>query len=248
MPSHDLLNVYFYSREENDEMPGDWGADRPGYTRTGQISRREDTGDLRTFWLTSAGGSTAHWLLARNGWPRRVALARAIRNSKGPAAYVEPPLEAGPPLTGQPPATPQPQSVVMQPLPANGPTLASASLIDRTGDPAGRASFVEDENGNAVIHVEAIGLTDGLRGSHRHAVASCEPPPFTSAGGHVNPSGVHHGLLAEDGLHDGDLLNLEAIDDGRAFFRSSDRQGDAEPRTALAARRRRRRDRQPCQF
>jgi superoxide dismutase, Cu-Zn family len=40
-----------------------------------------------------------------------------------------------------------------------------------------------------------------------HAVGKCEPP-FDSAGGHFNPGGKKHGLMAPEGPHAGDMPNL----------------------------------------
>ena len=46
-------------------------------------------------------------------------------------------------------------------------------------------------------------------GIHFHEKGSCEPPAFTSAGGHFNPDGKEHGLENEKGPHAGDLKNLK---------------------------------------
>jgi Cu-Zn family superoxide dismutase len=42
---------------------------------------------------------------------------------------------------------------------------------------------------------------------HVHGVGKCEPP-FTSAGGHFNPGGKKHGIMAAEGHHAGDMPNL----------------------------------------
>ncbi len=54
----------------------------------------------------------------------------------------------------------------------------------------------------------------GPRAVHIHEVGKCDPPEFTTAGAHLNPSGKKHGLLNPDGPHDGDLPNLTVAPDG----------------------------------
>ena len=48
---------------------------------------------------------------------------------------------------------------------------------------------------------------------HVHAVGKCDPP-FDSAGGHFNPAGKKHGLMASDGHHAGDMPNLHSPQSG----------------------------------
>src|SRR5229473_2274136 len=67
-----------------------------------------------------------------------------------------------------------------------------------------------------VIVAELSGLPPGPHGMHIHAVAKCEPPAFTSAGGHFNPTGHKHGYNAEAGPHLGDLPNVIVATDGKA--------------------------------
>ena len=64
-------------------------------------------------------------------------------------------------------------------------------------------------HGSVVVTGRFKDLTPGFHGFHFHAVGRCEPP-FTSAGGHHNPSGVGHGQ------HDGDLPPLLVQQDGTA--------------------------------
>ncbi|PYM07052.1 MAG: superoxide dismutase, partial [Candidatus Rokuibacteriota bacterium] len=44
----------------------------------------------------------------------------------------------------------------------------------------------------------------------------CDPPDFTSAGGHFNPEGRKHGQQNPEGAHAGDLPNLTVSADGSA--------------------------------
>ena len=70
---------------------------------------------------------------------------------------------------------------------------------------------IEFAGGFATVTVETTTpgkLTPGFHGLHIHAVGLCEPPEFTSAGAHLNPSNKQHGRLNPAGPHVGDLPNL----------------------------------------
>ena len=92
---------------------------------------------------------------------------------------------------------------------ASGATHAAATIIDASGVTVGWARITEDATGRLHVNVQVDGLTEGRHGIHLHAVGSCVPPSFTSAGGHHNPFGAQHGLENPDGPHAGDLPNLE---------------------------------------
>jgi len=95
---------------------------------------------------------------------------------------------------------------------------ARAALADGEGASAGTATFRQGPTG-VVIRIEATGLTPGWHGLHLHGVGQCEGPKFESAGSHVKHggSGAVHGLLNAEGPESGDLPNLYAGADGRAF-------------------------------
>lgn len=96
---------------------------------------------------------------------------------------------------------------------------ASAALKDAQGRDVGRAVLTQGPAG-VLIRVEAAGLTPGWHGLHLHKVGQCDGPGFTSAGAHVTHGGVAsepHGLLNADGPDAGDLPNLYADAQGRAF-------------------------------
>ena len=97
---------------------------------------------------------------------------------------------------------------------------ATADLKDARGQSVGTARFTE-QGGKVRIELQAKGLTPGKHGIHIHAVGSCEPPAFTSAGGHYNPLGRKHGLETPDGAHAGDLPNLEADASGNARYEAT---------------------------
>jgi Cu-Zn family superoxide dismutase len=94
---------------------------------------------------------------------------------------------------------------------------ATADLKDARGQSVGTARL-SDQDGKVRIQLQAKGLAPGKHGIHVHAVGSCEPPAFTSAGGHYNPLGRKHGLETPDGAHAGDLPNLEADASGNARY------------------------------
>ncbi|HEY3065861.1 MAG TPA: superoxide dismutase family protein [Methylomirabilota bacterium] len=90
---------------------------------------------------------------------------------------------------------------------------ATAELRDSGGQPVGTATFTEVSGGVRIV-LDARGLPPGQHGVHVHAVGTCEPPAFTSAGGHFNPGQKEHGMLNPNGPHAGDLPNLTIGTDG----------------------------------
>jgi len=99
--------------------------------------------------------------------------------------------------------------------PATADTIATATLVDATGNPAGEARLLAVGD-QVELAVTAEGLSPGEHGFHLHTTGRCTLPDFKSAGGHLNPSGEGHGLLDNDGHHLGDLPNLTARANGTA--------------------------------
>lgn len=91
--------------------------------------------------------------------------------------------------------------------------MAKAELYNAQGEKVGMATLME-RSGEVTIALQVVKLPPGTHGFHIHAVGKCEPPGFTSAGGHFNPYGKKHGLKGPEGLHAGDLRNLEVRPDG----------------------------------
>ena len=89
--------------------------------------------------------------------------------------------------------------------------VASATLVDATGETVGRVWMREDRR-DGVVYLEASvrDLPPGFHGFHIHEFGRCEAPGFTTAGGHLNPTGATHGE------HAGDLPSLLVTDDGEA--------------------------------
>ncbi len=83
---------------------------------------------------------------------------------------------------------------------------AKAMLKNADGKDVGTAELTQTPFG-VLIKLEIKGLPAGERAVHIHGVGQCEPP-FTSAGGHFNPAGRKHGVLASEGHHAGDMPNM----------------------------------------
>ena len=91
-------------------------------------------------------------------------------------------------------------------------------LVDAAGDALGLATFTEGDDG-VTIHVLVEGLTPGEHGWHLHEFGNCDgatDEPFSSAGGHWNPTDMEHGAPDAEPHHVGDFGNFEATADGLA--------------------------------
>lgn len=93
---------------------------------------------------------------------------------------------------------------------------AVAKLMTNTKGLTGRVEFTE-ENGQMTVTTYVDGLSKGAHGFHIHEIGDCSKADFTSAGGHFNPDKVDHGSLHSDKSHAGDLGNLVAGDDLKAY-------------------------------
>ncbi|HWM14027.1 MAG TPA: superoxide dismutase family protein [Gaiellaceae bacterium] len=81
-------------------------------------------------------------------------------------------------------------------------------LVDASGAAAGIVKLTQ-QGSSVTARAEVEGLTPGFHGFHVHSVGECVAP-FTSAGGHYNPTGAGHGS------HAGDMPSLLVLDDGTA--------------------------------
>jgi Cu-Zn family superoxide dismutase len=90
--------------------------------------------------------------------------------------------------------------------PAPAVQSARAELSDASGRRVGDASLQQLANGVLMV-ADLTALTSGTHAIHLHETGQCVPP-FTSAGGHFNPTGATHGFRNPAGPHAGDLPNI----------------------------------------
>ena len=91
--------------------------------------------------------------------------------------------------------------------------FASATLMSAAGQTVGSVWMREDRRDSVVQLVARVrNLPPGFHGFHIHTTGRCDAPTFTSAGGHLDPSGEAHGD------HAGDLPSLLVNEDGTAFL------------------------------
>jgi superoxide dismutase, Cu-Zn family len=90
---------------------------------------------------------------------------------------------------------------------------AFAILKNAAGEKVGHVWMHElRRDDGVVLFVRARGLAPGFHGFHIHTTGLCDAPGFTTAGGHLNPSGATHNA------HAGDLPSLLVTDDGSAIL------------------------------
>jgi len=92
------------------------------------------------------------------------------------------------------------------------------SIIGNSGAELGKATFTPAPQGVLIrIIVHAGGLSPGWHGTHLHMVGDCsDTAKFEHAGGHIQKSNTHHGLLYVHGPENGDLPNISVASDGSA--------------------------------
>ncbi|SNB47360.1 superoxide dismutase family protein [Geobacter sp. DSM 9736] len=96
---------------------------------------------------------------------------------------------------------------------AEKPITAQATMRDASGTVVGSATFTEKDDG-VEVSVKVAGLPPGKHGIHLHEKGACDPPGFSTAGGHFNPTTKRHGAKNPEGKHAGDLPNLDVKPDG----------------------------------
>lgn len=94
--------------------------------------------------------------------------------------------------------------------PRGGPAMP---LIGASGQTIGTVRAWQTAGGVS-FRIDAHGLPHGVHGIHVHPIGRCDPPDFSTAGTHWNPSGREHGLNNPKGPHDGDMPNVTVAANG----------------------------------
>jgi Cu-Zn family superoxide dismutase len=96
----------------------------------------------------------------------------------------------------------------------------TVELKNAKGESVGTATITENKGskGGVTIKLIAKNLPPGQHAFHIHQTAKCEAPGFTTAGGHFNPEGSHHGINnpATPHPHAGDMNNFTVKANGTA--------------------------------
>jgi Cu-Zn family superoxide dismutase len=95
---------------------------------------------------------------------------------------------------------------------------AMASLLAADGTPRGSV-MVHETKAGLEVSVKAVGVAPGVHAVHIHTTGVCTAPDFTSAGGHWNPTGKHHGSENPQGMHMGDMPNMTVGADGKGSLK-----------------------------
>ena len=95
-----------------------------------------------------------------------------------------------------------------------GPKSAKAELHNAQGQKVGSATFKQSLDG-VNISLKVFSVPPGSHAFHIHAVGKCDPPDFKTAGGHLNPQNMKHGVKNPSGPHAGDMPNLTVGKNGK---------------------------------
>lgn len=92
---------------------------------------------------------------------------------------------------------------------------ATTTLLSATGASMGTVTLSQVGSAQQVqVEVSLTGLPAGKHGVHVHDMGKCDPPDFTTAGGHFNPTSQMHGDPAQAAHHSGDFGNIDIGADG----------------------------------
>ena len=97
--------------------------------------------------------------------------------------------------------------------------LGSGVIADARQSTVGSVRIVQTSSGPELT-VTVSSMPPGSYGTHLHQVGRCDPPAFTTAGPHWNPTMRQHGRLNPQGTHHGDLPNLIVGPDGSGTLKA----------------------------
>jgi superoxide dismutase, Cu-Zn family len=100
------------------------------------------------------------------------------------------------------------------PMAAPDVPVSTANLVSSSDAVLGTVRVFSEPTG-VMLRIDAAGVPAGQHGVHVHTTGRCDPPGFTSAGPHWNPTERKHGHRNPAGFHMGDLGNLGVGADGR---------------------------------
>ncbi|WP_299359094.1 superoxide dismutase family protein [uncultured Paracoccus sp.] len=92
---------------------------------------------------------------------------------------------------------------------------AQAAALLKGADGTEHGSVTASDTASGALHVilHLSSLPDGPHAVHIHETGKCEGPTFESAGGHL-AGDKDHGAFSPNGMHPGDLPNVDAADGG----------------------------------
>jgi len=114
--------------------------------------------------------------------------------------------------------------------------MKHVDLKDAKGASVGMAMISPVKGGGVSIDLDLKSLPPGEHALHFHAVPKCEAP-FTSAGGHFNPTNKKHGMQNPEGAHAGDMMNftVDAKGNAKTTITNKNVTMGAEPNSIYAA-------------
>jgi superoxide dismutase, Cu-Zn family len=93
---------------------------------------------------------------------------------------------------------------------------ATATLAPTAGNTAAGTVTFTQQGDKITVSAKVTGLAPGGHGFHVHEKGDCSAPDAMSAGGHFNPTGMHHGHPDSADHHGGDMPMLQADASGNA--------------------------------
>lgn len=105
----------------------------------------------------------------------------------------------------------------------NSDLLSAVCILYPTegNETSGIVKFTQTPEGIKIV-ADVNGLTPGKHGFHIHEFGDCSRLDGKSAGGHFNPDGKKHGAPNSEERHVGDLGNLLANEEGKAYYEMID--------------------------